>query len=326
MFGSQKLGKTVLLSLLAASVVVCAPGWKGSALADSAPPRNKTAVAASDIVAVAGDKIAITRAELEIAMARYKAAKSKDELTKAEIAGLLEDLIRRRLLLQIPAVKAYKKDPAIVAQVEDYENSLIVARWAGEKIRSKVQISQQEVRAYYDKNLQQFRTPPRVKASYILLRTRGDAEMVLKKLHEGADFSQLAKQYSIDLPTGQRGGLIGTVSESKKPSELGKVLFLLAQGEISDIITTKAGYAIFKADKIDPPGFKPYDVVRNDIRQDLFKKKARDSFQQVVENLEKNAGIKIFNERLGAIEPTAGKAPAPADQQKTASTGVVAGK
>ncbi|MDA8307194.1 MAG: peptidyl-prolyl cis-trans isomerase [Deltaproteobacteria bacterium] len=326
MFRPRKLGKSVFLWLLAASVAVSAPAWEKSARAASGPQGSKAAPGRSDIVAVAGKRIVITRPELELAMARYRAATGKDRLTEAEINGLLEDLIRRRLLLQIATVQAYKKDPAVVAKVKNYEDSLIVARWVEGKIRSKVQVSEQEIRAYYDTNRQLYRTPPRVKASYILLRTRGEAEMILKKLHGGADFAQLAKQYSIDLPTGQRGGRIGTISESRPPSALGKVLFLLAQGETSEIITTKAGYAIFKADKIYPPGFKPYEAVHNNIRDQLFRKKARDSFKQIVQKLEKNAGIKIFKGPLGEIEQTSGNAPAPAGKQKVAAAPVVAGK
>ena len=315
MFRWTKLGKTVLLSLLAASVVVWGTGKPGVRAA-SPTGRSKTASDESGIVAVAGGRIVITRPELEMAIARYETVSGKDKLTKAEVTGVLEDLMRRRLLLQSAAVKAYKKDPAIVAKVKDYEDTLIVARWAEDKIRSNVQVSEQEIREYYEKNRQEFRTPPRVKASYVLLRTRAEAEMVLKKLHEGADFAQLAKEYSIDLPTGQRGGLIGTISESKKPSDIGKVLFLLGQGEISGIVTTKAGYAIFKAEAIYPPGFKPFNNVHNDIKEQLFRSKARDSFKLVVQDLEKNAGIKIYSERLAAIEQTSTNSLAPPDRQK----------
>lgn len=326
MFCSQ-IGKTVSMSLLAALLALWAPAGKPQARAASPTTQAKAASDASDIVAVAGKNIAITRLELELAIARYKAASRKDTLTKAETAGVLEDLIRRRLMLQTAEVKAYKMDPAIAAKVKDYEDTLIVARWVEDKIRSKVQVAEQEIRAYYQNNRQEFRTPPKVKARYILLRTRADAETVIQKLREGADFAKLAKQYSIDLPTGQRGGVIGTISESKQPSALGKVLFLLAQEEISDIVTTKAGYAIFKADQVFAPGFKPYDTVHDDIRGKLFRRKARDSFKQIVQNLEQKAGIKIFTERLAALEQTPGNASAPpAAPKKVAAAPVVAGK
>lgn len=308
MLGVQGVGKTVLLWFLAALVVFWAPG------------AAKAAFAQKDIVATAGKGIVITGPELERAMGRYRAATGKKKLSGAEVSGILENLIRRKLLLQVPAVKRYRADPAIVAKVRDYEDTQIVARWVEDKIDSKVQVSEEEIRAYYEKNRQQFRTPPGVKASYILLRTRGEAERVLKKLHKGVAFALLAKQYSIDLPTGRRGGLIGTISESRNPSALGKVLFLLAPKETSGIITTKAGYAIFKADAIYPPGFKPYDVVHNTIREGLIRKKAHDAFKKIVQNLEKKGGIKIFKARLAAIARTSGSAPGPAAQQRAAAT------
>jgi parvulin-like peptidyl-prolyl isomerase len=315
MFGCKKIGKTVLLSFVGALAAFLAPALAVRAL----PVSPGQASRANDIVAVAGNKVAITSAQFELAVARYKEKSGKTSLTKAEMNGILQDLLRRRLLLQTRAVEAYKKDPAVIAKLKEYEDTLIVARWAENQIRSQVQVSQQEMKTYYDKNRPQFRTPPRVKASYILLRTKDEAEMVQKKLKEGQDFAQLAKQYSIDLPTGQRGGLIGTISESKKPSSLGKVLFLLAKDQVSDIIETRAGYAIFKADELYAPGFKPYDEVANDIRDQLFRKKARDSFKQIVQNLEKNADIKIYDQRLAKIEQNLLKTQATSEEQpKTA--------
>ncbi len=315
MCGTKRRGKTVLLALVAAMAAFLGPSLTVRAL----PVGAGRVAGGNQIVAVAGKNVAITRAQLEQAIARYKEKSGKASLTKSEMTGILEDLLRRGLLLQTAAVKAYKKDPAVRAKLKDYEDTLIVARWAEDQIRTQVQVSGKEARTYYEKNLPQFRTPPRVKASYILLRTKDEAEMVQKKLKEGQDFAQLAKQYSIDLPTGQRGGLIGTISESKKPSSLGKVLFLLAKDQVSEIIPTRAGFAIFKADELYAPGFKPYDDVANDIRQQLFRKKARDSFKRIVQNLEKNADIKIDKDCLAKIEKNLQKAQAGSEgQEKTA--------
>lgn len=288
-----KFGKTVFLSLFAASFLLCAPLWQPAAGAASAQ---------KDILAVAGKNIVVTRQDLEAAVARYKAQSGKEQLTKAETAGLLQDILRRRLLLQLPAVKACKKDPAVIAAVKDFEDTQIVARWVEKNMRAKAQVSEQEVRAYYDKHRQEFRIPPSVKASYILLRTKGEAEMVQQKLRAGANFAQLAKQYSIDLPTGQHGGLIGSISEGKTPTALGRMLFLLAPGETSEIVTTKAGYAIFRADAITPPAFKPYADVSEGIREALLQTKARNTLKQIVEGIEKKAGMKIYKARLAAVE------------------------
>ncbi len=289
----QKFGKTVFLSTLAASLLLCGAVWQP--MAGAASPRK-------DILAVAGKNIVVTRQDLESAIARYKEQSGKEQLTKAETAGLLENLLRRRLLLQLPEVKACKNDPSVIAAVKEFEDTRMVARWAEKNMRAKAQVSDQEVRAYYDKHRQEFRTPPSVKASYILLRTKGEAEMVQQKLRAGENFAQLAKEYSIDLPTGQHGGLIGSISEGKTPTELGKMLFLLAPGETSDIVTTKAGYAIFRADAVTPPAFKPYADVKEGIREALLRKKARDTLKQIVEGIEKKAGMKIYKARLAEFE------------------------
>lgn len=299
MFHSPRLNKTVFLSILAASMVITGLSWKGCAF--SAPSQDK------NIVAVVNNKIFITKPELDEAIVEYKAMSKKKDLTKEEKIHLVRNLIRRQLILKLDKVEAYRKDPDTIRKVKAYEDNVIVARYLREVIVPQLNVSEEETRAYYDKHRHEFSTPPKVEASQILLRSRQDAEMVLKKLHEGADFAQLAKQYSIDLPMALEGGKMGTIEKGKTLPALDKALFLLAQGETSGIVETKFGYHILRVDKIIPAGFKSYDEVHDQIQRTLMQEKEKKAFRAMVRHLEKNAKIKIFESRLGTIQQASSK-------------------
>lgn len=301
MFRFPELNKVVFISILSAAILTAGLSWKYCAYSASSPSDE-------NIVAVANNNISVTKSELDQAIAQYKEATKKKELTKEEEIGLVKNLIRRQLILQLDKVKAYRKDPEIIEKVKAYEDTLVVSRYLEQVIGSKLTVSEQETRAYYDKNIHQFSSPPKVEASQILLRTRKDAEMVLKKLHQGADFAQLAKDYSIDLPMALKGGPMGTIQKGRSLPQLDKALFLLAKGETSGIIKTRFGYHILRVDKVIPENFKPYDEVYDQIKKTLLLQKEKKAFVEMVQKLEAKADIKIFENRLNSkVEKTAGK-------------------
>jgi peptidyl-prolyl cis-trans isomerase C len=168
-------------------------------------------------------------------------------------------------------------------------------------------VTEEEVKAYYAKNRDKVAQPPAVEASQILLRSREDAELVLKKLHDGGNFEELAKQYSIDLPMAFQGGKMGTIEKGKTLAELDKELFLLAEGETSDIVETRFGFHILRVDKAIPAGFKPYEDVSSDIKQALMREKENKAFEEMVGKLEQKSDIKIFEDRLDMVQQASGK-------------------
>ncbi len=72
------------------------------------------------------------------------------------------------------------------------------------------------------------------------------AEMLLKKLKEGADFAELAKKYSEDPGSKDRGGDLGMIKRGDFVPEFENAAFKLKDGEISGIVQTQFGYHIIQ--------------------------------------------------------------------------------
>lgn len=253
---------------------------------------------AGDQVVATVNKVEITSSQLDQAIAAYKARAKKIAVTDEEKVALIHSLIQRQLLLTQDAVEALRKDEEIVKNVREYENSLVLRRFLQDRIGSRLQVTEGEVKAYYQENPEKFVMPSRVAARHILLKTREDAEKVRAKLQKGADFGEMAREYSIDLPMSLEGGSMGIIEKGKTLPELEEVLFSLKEGEVSDIVETRFGLHLITVDSITPAQNRPYEQVREQINKMLLQLREAELYQEFVTGLEKGAEIKIFENRL----------------------------
>ena len=254
--------------------------------------------ASQDVVVATVNNVSIMKSELDRVILEYKKKTGKTEMTEEEKQGVLKSLIRRQLILQQPSVQALKKDKAIVENVKQYEKSVIIARFLKDEVGSKLTVTEDDVEKYYKESRHKFSTPPKVEARHILLRTREEAEKVQQRLRKGEDFSTLAKECSIDLPMALEGGSMGTIEKGKTLPVLEKALFSMSVGEISDIVETTFGFHIITVDEIIPTGFASLEDVKDEIKKAIIRQKEAKAFSDMVAKLEKDAEIKIYEDRL----------------------------
>jgi peptidyl-prolyl cis-trans isomerase D len=125
------------------------------------------------------------------------------------------------------------------------------------RLRLTEKPSDAELRAYYDQHLDRYKVQNRVHALHILFHIAGktDAEVeeirkkasdVLAKLNKGAKFEDLAKQYSEDASTKDKGGDLGWILEKQTVPEFEKAAFSLAKGGTSDLVKTQFGFHIIR--------------------------------------------------------------------------------
>src|SRR5690606_15924917 len=118
---------------------------------------------------------------------------------------------------------------------------------------------------------QEFGARIQYKLSWILLGAKDDAERLLAELEKGADFGELAVQYSLDGVTADQGGQLGSVDEGD-PLQNAKVLTAageLGVGEIAGPIQTDLGYAVLQLNGKKTLKGKAFDDVHEEIRRGL---------------------------------------------------------
>jgi peptidyl-prolyl cis-trans isomerase D len=149
------------------------------------------------------------------------------------------------------------------------------------QLRQTTQISDDELKVEYQRNIQQYQVGNRVHAEHILLLTNNktDAEVeevhkkaedILKQAKKGANFEDLAKKYSEDPGSKDKGGDLGWIVQGQTVQEFEKTAFGLEKGKISDVIKTQYGFHIIKVLDKETAHTKPFEEVKDSIKAPLL--------------------------------------------------------
>ena len=149
----------------------------------------------------------------------------------------------------------------------------------------RIEISEDELRLYYQDSGQRFAQDERRQARHILVLFGDDeaasetkAREVVKRLQQGEDYIDLVLEYSDDEGTKQQGGDLGMLAKSQLPGALGEAIFSMQLGEISDLVRTGFGFHIINLVDMESDGMVPFNLVRNEIESELRAQKVSDNF------------------------------------------------
>ncbi|WP_114191558.1 peptidylprolyl isomerase [Edaphovirga cremea] len=166
-------------------------------------------------------------------------------------------------------------------------------------MQDKVSVSDDEIAAYYDQHKSSFGQPERKKFAVIVLKTEADAKAVIAELTKGADFAELAKTKSTDTFTGQRGGELDWMEPDTTLPEF-KEANLTEKGQISDVIKSSSGYLVVRLNDIQPEQVKPLTEVRDSVLAKLKQEKALDAYYALQQKVSEAATSD--NESLASAE------------------------
>lgn len=179
--------------------------------------------------------------------------------------------------------------------VQQLENRLLVNALLEQEIEG-MEITEEDIQVYFEENKDLLDTPEMVKASHILVETREEAEDLLVMLDEGAEFADLALEYSLD-GSSQMGGDLGYFPKGVMVPEFEEAAFSLEVGEVSEIVETQYGFhLVFLTDK-KADAESDIDDLRSTIKFNLFDLKLRtnqDKFASYLSELREQAEIEIF--------------------------------
>jgi len=148
------------------------------------------------------------------------------------------------------------------------------------QLRQSIQISEDTLKQQYMSNIQQHQVPSQVHVQHILFTTVGktDAEVaeirkkaedVLKQAKKGDKFEDLAKKYSEDPGSKDKGGDLSWIRQGQTVPEFEKTAFSLAAGQISDLVKTQYGFHIIKVLEKQNAHTKPFEEVKDSLLPQL---------------------------------------------------------
>ena len=177
--------------------------------------------------------------------------------------GILEQLIQQTLLSQV------NEDPESLRIRLTLENDRRMMR-AGEAVDiiSSQEIGEDDIIAAYEEKFSNAEAEREFNASHILVETEEAALNLIEKAKEGADFAELAKEFSTG-PSGPNGGQLGWFRKGMMVPPFEEAVLGMEKGAISGAVKTDFGWHVIKLNDVRDLSAPTLEQVRNDIYAEL---------------------------------------------------------
>ena len=162
----------------------------------------------------------------------------------------------------------------------------------------EIKVTAKELKSYYEGHLANFEVPEKRKVSHILIKLLPSAskkdeenakkkiEEIQKELEKGADFTTLAKKYSQDTPSAEKGGDLGFFTYTQMIPSFSRAAFSLEkEGEVSGIVKSPFGYHLIKLTGIKQAYTEPLEKVKSRINKLLIEQKSDDLAKKEAETM-----------------------------------------
>jgi len=242
---------------------------------------------------------------INIELLYQQSRKVGTKVDEAEVSAQLETLKKR-----FPTEAEFKNAINKMKLTETVMKSQIrrgitIQRFLDKKTLGKVEVTEEEIKAYYDSHTNFFKKPGQVRASHILIKVEPGAnekdkakarekiEKIRQRLVKGEDFGALAREFS-QCPSSAKGGDLNYFGRRQMAKPFEDAAFALKVGELSDVVETRFGYHLIKVTDKKPASTYSYKDVKNRIRKNLVREKTRIEVSNYVQKLKKAAKIEIF--------------------------------
>jgi len=276
-----------ICALFLASLIISGCGKKEAAKPNK-PQDDK-------ILATVGDKVITIddyKEEYAILPASYRDAVNFNK------TQFLESLINKHLLFQEAKKKGIENSKDVKRLLKKVEEEIIIQEFLDKEISDRVEVTDAEIEKYYGENKNNYMEPVKIKASHILVDSEILATKIIGDIKEGADFAELAKEYSLDIPTKAKGGDLGYFDKGTLLAEFEEACDRLGVGEISEVVKTDLGYHVIKILDKKEAELKTLEDVKDDIKRELLLDKEISLYDTLIAELRKNCDISIDNELL----------------------------
>ncbi|WIY62238.1 peptidylprolyl isomerase PrsA [Bacillus arachidis] len=237
------------------------------------------------------------------------------DISKEEFYNKMKDRVGKQMLrgmvLEQVLVKNHKVDDKEVdKKYDEYKKQLgdqfdaalkqqgFTEKSFKESVRAELAMTKAIESTITEKELKE-NYKPEIKASHILVKDEATAKKVKEELNQGKSFEELAKQYSEDPGSKEKGGDLGYFGPGQMVKPFEDAAYKLKKDEISEPVKTEHGYHIIKVTDIKKQE-KSFEDSKADIKKQLVAKKMQDGefMMKLQEDELKKADVKVQDKDL----------------------------
>jgi foldase protein PrsA len=306
---------------LCASLAACANGPSGGG---------------GDVASVNGTKI--TRAELDKKL--ESSPQAKQVLTQLVQQDLIDQYARDKKV-DVSQAEIDKKEAEIKAKYpagqfetilknqglteQDVQNILKQQLVLEKAVAPQVHVTDADVKAYFDKNHTTLDKPEQIRARHILVADPATANKVLAQLKSGGSWDALAKQYSTDPSSKDKGGELGFFGRGQMVPAFQDAAFAAKPGQTVGPVKSPFGYHIIQVEEKKPATKATFASAQGDIRKQLMQQAQGQQVPIFLQQLRSTAKIDVYDDRYkdafpSPAAPAAATSAAPAPPPTPAAT------
>ncbi len=216
----------------------------------------------------------------------------------------LDELIMRELLMQEARRQGLDQSDEIREKTQRYKEQLILDEVLKDRIKTKVEVSKDEVDAYFLKHADQLLANPKVQVSVMVLPNIYAAKDLKRQIEAGGNFAKFAMRYSVDEKSRTKGGDLGPYRKGVVEPDLDEVVQTLRPGAVSEPMKTDRGYYLIKVSPLEPEILQADQATRERLRQELLAEKRRRRLDDMFSDLKAGATIRLADASRYVAEET----------------------
>ncbi len=224
----------------------------------------------------------------------------RNMVSEHEISEAVESWINTELLYQKGLLAGLDKDPEIKAVIKAGMKEAIATKFVDRELTRNIIVPMNTVDSIYalQKDLYKL-DKDRYRASHILVSDASEAEALYNRLKKGDSFAALARDYSKDRQTAEKGGDIGFFSPDQIDPTIAETAKNLKVGSFSKPIKMPYGYHIILLTDRQAAGSQLDSLeVKRQIYEGIYSARHTDAFNILVDSLRVSADVEKYQQGI----------------------------
>ncbi len=243
---------------------------------------------------------------VEKQLIQQQAKELKVTVTEEEVRRAIEEVKKNNGLDDQQFTDALKQQGfGMDAYRKQLKQQLLELKVVNQAVRSRVSISDDEVRAYYAQTARQatgdelqvhlrqimILLPPAASEADVEGR-RKLALQVVEQARGGGDFEALARKFGQDAAS-KSGGDLGWLARGDLPNELREVVSSMEASDVRGPVKTDRGFHIIQLVEKKEGGVRPFDEVKEQVRRQLYEQQVDKGVQSWIKELRRKAHVEV---------------------------------
>jgi len=182
-------------------------------------------------------------------------------------------------------------------KVRNYENSVIFGAFVKKVIVPDVKLSEEEVKAYYQKHIEEYKLPEMVKMNSLVFNKREDAEVAIEKLRKGTEFQWLSANAEGKVDKNTQGILMldGKLMTTKDlPEGVQKAISGVKEGQVRFYASPEGFFYVLAIENVLSSKPQPYEEVKGMVTQRVFDEKVKKAIEDYADKLRAASDVKVY--------------------------------